>query len=326
MPILEVIEELSRNGRMKRTLRCLCDACERVECFKPWKNRYKLYHFCSRSCSNTAQRPNGLLYKQVVETNLRLFGHEFPTQLSSIMEKQHETNRCRYGADRCTLMRAAFSKKYGVSNPSNVHDVVKRRLLSNIEKYGVPSTFQVDVVKHKIRKTNNSRYGVPFYVQTDRFKSDAYWTNILRFGVGYPMQSHAVRERIDWRAAAEKRHKTMKENGMYGCRMSKPERIMYDHLVGLYGTGVEHQVFVHRWPIDFYIRQTDVYVQVDGVYWHGLDRPIEMIKESKNPRDKNIYKKYLTDRKQEVWFKNNGKTLLRVTDKQIKEEIIWQLI
>src|SRR4030067_435689 len=73
MPILEVIEELSRNGRMKRTLRCLCDACERVECFKPWKNRYKLYHFCSRSCSNTAQRPNGLLYKQVVETNLRLF-------------------------------------------------------------------------------------------------------------------------------------------------------------------------------------------------------------------------------------------------------------
>jgi hypothetical protein len=66
-------------------------------------------------------------------------------------------------------------------------------------------------------------------------------------------------------------------------------------------TEVRHQAWViaklpeqtKKWNVDFYIPSIDTYVQLDGVYWHGLDRPVEVIKESKESksvRDQAIYK------------------------------------
>lgn len=70
------------------------------------------------------------------------------------------------------------------------------------------------------------------------------------------------------------------------------------------------------WVIDFYIKTIDTYLQFDGVYWHGLDRPIDEIRQSDKGRDKAIYRKWLVDRQQEKWFKDQGKRLVRITDKQ----------
>lgn len=83
---------------------------------------------------------------------------------------------------------------------------------------------------------------------------------------------------------------------------------------------VKHQKWVNGWPIDFYIPSIDTYVQFDGVYWHGLDRPIEVIRASNLVRDKAIVKKWETDRVQDAWFTSNGLRLIRVTDVQFKNE------
>lgn len=81
---------------------------------------------------------------------------------------------------------------------------------------------------------------------------------------------------------------------------------------------VKHQKWCGGWPIDFYIPSIDTYIQFDGVYWHGLDRPIEVIRSSSKVRDQAIVVKWETDRKQNAWFNEHARRLIRVTDEEFK--------
>jgi hypothetical protein len=65
-------------------------------------------------------------------------------------------------------------------------------------------------------------------------------------------------------------------------------------------------------------RSIDTYVQLDGVYWHGLDRPIELIAEHRTKRDVQIHKKWATDREQDAWFAERGMKLVRITDAHVQ--------
>ena len=108
----------------------------------------------------------------------------------------------------------------------------------------------------------------------------------------------------------------MKRNGTYG--KSKPEDHLYEILCEMFSADdIERQVTVHKWPIDFYVKSIDTYIQFDGAYWHGLDRPIEVIAEHKTPRDVQIHKKWLTDQRQNEWFKEHNMKLIRITDPEL---------
>ena len=63
----------------------------------------------------------------------------------------------------------------------------------------------------------------------------------------------------------------------------------------------------------------DIYLQIDGRYWHGLDRPLEEIKQSSAGRDKSIYQRWFSDREQDEQFFAAGLRLVRITDKEAKE-------
>lgn len=119
--------------------------------------------------------------------------------------------------------------------------------------------------------------------------------------------------------ACAKRHQTMKRNGTY--QKSLPEDALYVYLCEKHGyQNVERNAWVNdRWPIDFYIKDIDTYVQLDGVYWHGLNRPIEIIAAYKNKRDIVIHRKWMTDREQDRWFVEQGMKLVRLTDLEFNE-------
>lgn len=76
------------------------------------------------------------------------------------------------------------------------------------------------------------------------------------------------------------------------------------------------------WNIDFFIPEIETYVQFDGEYWHGLDRPIEEIKESTTKRNKSIYRKWLLDQEQDCWFAKSRKRLIRITDVEFQKDRI----
>lgn len=127
-------------------------------------------------------------------------------------------------------------------------------------------------------------------------------------------------------ARIQKSISTMMTNG--GGNLSSKGEIEFFELLKSKWSKTKHGYWIPKsitssksnWNVDFYIPEMDVYVQFDGVYWHGLDRPINVIMESQSLRDQIIYKKYLLDKEQDVWFQKQEKCLVRITDIQFKED------
>ncbi len=97
--------------------------------------------------------------------------------------------------------------------------------------------------------------------------------------------------------------------------LSNPERLLSEWVHTYYGENdVEGQKKVcydgkKSWLIDLYVKSLDVYIQLDGEFWHGLDKPLNLISDRAKEN-------YLKDRKMDEWFIKNGLRLVRITDKQ----------
>lgn len=107
-----------------------------------------------------------------------------------------------------------------------------------------------------------------------------------------------------------KRHNTLVKNGK--CFISKPERQLTEMLREHFGhVDVETQLYTLGFHIDLYIRSLSTYIQVDGEYFHGLQKPYEQL----SPWQQ---RKYDIDRMADVAFTKTGARLLRFTDRQLK--------
>lgn len=181
-------------------------------------------------------------------------------------------------------------EKYGVITPLTSNSCIEKGKKTSYDKFGVSDPRSSEFVKKKREETNIRIYGKSTFLATDENRT------ILR--------TKEVREHI---------HAVLKRNGTYG--KSKIEDRFYNALIDQFGI-VERQVNINGWLIDFYVKSIDTYIQFDGVYWHGLDRNLEEICKFVHKRDRVIYNKFLTDRKQDNWFKKSGFRLVRITDKQ----------
>jgi len=120
-------------------------------------------------------------------------------------------------------------------------------------------------------------------------------------------------------------HETKKRNGTYG--KSKEEDAFYNFLLNKFdGYSILRQEPVKNWSIDFYISELDIYVQYNGSYFHGLDRPIEQIKQSCKQRDENIYKTYIRDVERFNYFEENNIKLVVVSDIDVKNLTSSELV
>lgn len=179
------------------------------------------------------------------------------------------------------------------------------------EKHGVDNPMKIPAVVAKfVGRTKN-----PECIERTR------QTLLQRYGVTCPYQIERVRERARSSEAQAKRLNSWKKT----CyeRISMPERMLREALERVVGRhDVDIQVIINdRWPIDLYVKSVDTYVQVDGVYWHGLDRPMDEIAASTSPRDRTIARKWATDREQDAWFEREGRRLVRVTDVQVRSDL-----
>ena len=237
--------------------------------------------------------------EKAAETSYTIYGTRVPAQSESVKEKNKETCLARYG----------------VENVMFVSEIKKKVRETTLKRYGVKNIFNLPENKQKAnsllaqtkrKKTMLKNYGVEHPLQSKILKEKSKKTCLERYGVSSASKLPSIQD---------KRHQTMKENGSYN--KSKAEDRFYDFLCERFGKKtVERQIRVNNWNIDFKIN--DIYVQFDGVYWHGLDRPLQEIKSSNNPRDKVILETFYRDQFQDQWFKKNNLKLIRITDKQFK--------
>lgn len=269
-----------RKMHPKRTLHLKCDVCGREFTKDYFAHIEKApHHICSRKCHTAAQLKGGLLD-----------------------EKKRQTMQDRYGVD----------------NPQQLLWVKDKSRVTNLERYGTEVCSQSDKVKERARLTNQERYGVDWHTQSKNFADKSKKTWKERYGVDHPMRADEVKAKYDFKEVWRKAHCTKKLNGTYA--RSKSEDLFYARLSSVFDN-VERQVPVQHengtWLIDF--RVGDVYVQFDGVYWHGLDRPIdEIIAFCCNVRDRAIIERYKHDRAQNAWFMSHKLRLVRITDLQAK--------
>jgi len=222
--------------------------------------------------------------------------------------------------------RATFLERYGVEHSVQLThvrnalqnalakpEVAAKREATNRERYGVDFPFESAMIREKANETARQRYGSAGWLPQAREAAKA--ASIERFGVPHFWQSDEFKRLSQDPAYVQRTLATLKRRGH--LQSSRSEDAFYEWLVTQFDN-VERQVVINKWPIDFYVKIIDAYVQFDGEYWHGLDRTLEEIMRFKTPRDRTILRKYQIDREQNNWFHDNDLRLVRITDKQFQ--------
>jgi hypothetical protein len=219
-----------------------------------------------------------------------------------------------------------FSGKYGGKSPMCSPVIVSKLDYESIKVkamntclmiYGVAHPMQSDVVRLKFAATCIRRYGVPHPSMNPETRERYRLTCQARYGVDCTFsrpETIALAQRPEIKRRA---FETLKNNGMN--YVSQIEHRFGESMKSyLNPDDVQTQVWVHRWPIDFYIKSIDTYVQFDGVYWHGTHKTFNELARSSVSRDKSILLKKKRDIEQNKWFVDNNMKLVRYTDEQFK--------
>jgi hypothetical protein len=283
--------------------RCVvqCDQCEKK--YELCRSQVKdNLHFCSRFCVNLAKQPGGKIAEKIKKTNLEKYGCENVFSSESIKKK----------------IKSSLTEKYGVDNPQKSKEIKSRTKQTCIERYGFDNPAKSEIVRSKEIATIKNKT----QEEKEKILEKRKQTNTEKYGAAFPMQVPFIKEKFDWSTAYKKSTETKKKNKT-GTWSSKVEILLKDELIKIFQIeNVQEQVSLNgKWTIDFYVTPIDSYVQLDGIYWHGLDRPIETIKEFKSSKDERILRTYYKDREQDQWAETNNIKFYRITDEEIKK---WQ--
>jgi very-short-patch-repair endonuclease len=177
-----------------------------------------------------------------------------------------------------------------------------------LERYGVKHPMRSSVVLEKRRSNSFKKYGVssPSGLKSVLNKRIVTW--LKNYGVDNPFKSANVKSKIDYVESNRKRRETLIAEGR--LFVSKPERDVGKFLSSTFGVDdIKTQSWIARHSIDFYVKSLDLYIQVDGVYWHGL-----MGEERINDKIRVTMKNDVATMK---WFEQHeGFKLFRLTDLQ----------
>lgn len=258
----------------------------------------KQFHFCSASCQSQAQKRGGVIYLKRREDNLKKLGVEHPMQTEATQARFKQSMLVNHGVEQPfqspklrEKKRQTYIKNLGVDNPMKSAEIKKKAQQTNLKRYNAISPLSCREVRQKCKDTLISRYGEDNFYKTKQFKQH-------------------VADNID--TIVKKRNFTLKKNNSYG--RSRAEDICFNTLTHIYGTGnVQRQISLpnHRRLIDFYIPSQQLYIQVDGIYWHRLNTSLEFLSQK---NDEKGIKRVLADRAQNQWFADNNLKLIRITE------------
>lgn len=279
-----------------------CDVCKKeIEKYLCTVNLQSI-HFCSRNCRNLSLQPGGLLANKIAKTNLERYGTKNVFASPVIREKIKKT----------------WVKLRGVDNPKKDQSIITASKLTSIKRYGVDNPAKSEIIKEKVALTLQKRTDE----QQKLINEKRSKTNLERYNVEHVMQNESIKSKFDWSGAYIKSQETKKVRRTHKLT-SKIEEFVGEVLCDIFGKeNVITQIKINNhWVFDFQILNPSLYVQVDGVYWHGLNRPREIIEQLKSSKDVSILKNIDKDIKQNIWATENNKIIVRFTDKEVLE---WQ--
>ncbi len=231
---------------------------------------------------------NNLLCGSCIRKRIYLekYGVENPQQVKEIREKTLNT----------------MNKKYGGNAPLCSDGIKEKIRNTNIEKYGVENVFQNKEIKEKIKETNLEKYGVENSMLSEEVREKAKLTRLKNFynslgrrvnNVVVPLFDIEESRCI----ASDKKNKVL-----WKCNKCGNE--FYDHIYGgripickkchppsysngisnkelelkefIENLGLKTEKFYYREnnngrprEIDIYIKEKNIAIEFNGLYWHS---------------------------------------------------------
>ena len=298
------IDERYPHKRKKLVAILSCDVCKCIFERAPAKIKKQTFHFCSKMCMTTSLRVGGSLYDKRIFSTREKYGVDHISQLESVKDNKKQSSLAKFGCE----------------NPLQSESVKEKSRQTCVVKYGVEYPMQNENIMAKRMETSMKRYGTAFPFEREDIRQKAAVTNIELFGFAVPIHSPKIREATDWSEQKAKEHETKKRNGTYTKQSSCEEERMYELLCERFGANdiTRNRLMNNLWSIDFYITSIDTFIQYDGVYGHGLDRPIEEIALHKTKRDVAIHAQVDRDKRQNEWFLDQKLRLVRIKGTRVK--------
>lgn len=309
-----------------------CKICGKYKKFSKFKIPYTNNPWCSQGCqlrdkdfkdyvnSNTdkdkkrkryedtmMKRYGDINYRNVEkskQTCLEKYGCEYFLSKDSPKRKEMEEKMMLLHGRRTNTnvekIKETKLQRYGDSSYSN--DEKRKNTMK--ERYGAETTLQSEELRAKVKKTMELRYGNKDYVNYKKISE----TTKKRYGVDNVFQLESVRSKIDY----DKINQTKRINHSFNS--SNAEDRLESILVNIFGReNVERNYKDKRYinedtnieyVCDFYIREYDIFIELQGHYTHGEhpfdENNIDDIKKreelTNKPIDKPSYKKII-----EVW-------------------------
>ena len=168
-PLLIKIKDL-QCGSCER-VEVLCDMCKVNTMLVKYKDYNKVVkNTGSYVCKECSQ-------KKCVQTNLKRYGVEVPSQSKKVIDKMRETNL----------------KRYGVKNYSQTEECQNKMIETIKAKYGTKHYSQTQEYKEKFHNTCIKKYGADYRNIFAHKSFDSYYKNT---GYIYPFKSTEVKEKV----------------------------------------------------------------------------------------------------------------------------------
>ena len=233
-PILVKTEDLT-NG-CHAIVEVLCDMCQE----EIISVSYEVYNRVVKKTGNYVCRDCS--YEKTRQTNQKIYGTKFPSQLEEIKEKIKETNL----------------ERYGVEYYAKTKECCEKIRQTCIEKYGVEHFAQSQQIKDKKATTNLERYGVEYISQVYKFKEKQRQSLFKHYGVENPMHSEELKQRLV---------NTMYKNGSQ--KSSKQQRYLHNIYSG------ELNYPIKYFDVDICLLDEKITIEYDG---SGHNLPVKFNK------------------------------------------------
>lgn len=324
-----------QGSHTKRLIILKCDTCSAEFNVRYCKSQLeRTSHYCSKYCAHEQRKKGGKIHEIVVQHSREKYGTDSPMQHESVKLKLEEASIKRFGV-KCAFQapsviekcKAAHREKWGTDSHMQSAEFMETFEQRVFEKHGVQNVFQLESVKEKSRQTNIEKRGVEYPTQSPDVVALRATNYTEQHGVDNPMKLASVKEkqiatmlerhgvvnaylttkaRANMRdpAAQERRLRSLIEKGRQMKSLEEDDVI---EAIISSGVALLRDVFVNHWYMDGCTSEGHIWIQCDGVYWHALDRDIDVINRSNGAQDRAIMRKYRRDRAQEAWFASTEK-------------------
>jgi len=210
------------------------------------------------------------------KTNQAKLGVDYPSQSAKVKESIKKVVQEKYGVDN--VFQAEEVKKQirltnlinlGVENPQQCKATQEKTSATMLERHGVDNALKLTA---RVRDGMREKYGYDHPQRVPEIRERTEQTNLGRYGTKTPSENEDVKKKLieilNTPEIREKKYETYKKNGTF--TKSIEEENFYAHLKNV-DLEAQHHVLhpEFKYMIDFYLPKHNLWVQYDGIYWHG---------------------------------------------------------